>query len=248
MTLRRNLILLVFVGVMLPAPPVAAQVVRLGMAQGEAVQDVAVDLLSEIYKRAGLTANIEPLPATRISFLVLKNELDGEVARIGPYFDANPSLFKVEPAYYYLITTAFAQADRNIAVASTKDLMKYRVGIIRGVIHATIATKDVPDVTVTDSVTQLFRMLAAKRIDIAVDVSLNGQDTVRQLGLSNIKPVGDLAKRDFFNVLIAAKADLAPRIQAVIKTMKASGELDRMAKVFEEKRLGTAPRPSSTKP
>jgi len=39
----------------------------LGLAQNEAVQDVAAELLSEIYRRAGLTPKIEPLPPARIT-------------------------------------------------------------------------------------------------------------------------------------------------------------------------------------
>jgi len=248
MSLHRTLRLITVIALLILAPHVAAQVVKLGLAEGEAVQDVAAELLTEIYKRAGLTANIEPLPAARVNYLALRNELDGEVARIGPYFEKNPSLFKVEPAYYYLVTTAFAHADRNIVITTPADLKKYRVGIIRGVVHAVIATDGVPDVTVTDSVAQLFRMLAANRIDIAVDVSLNGQDAVNQLGLKGIKPVGDLAKRDFYNVLIASRADLAPRIYPVIKAMRASGELDKLTKSLEKKRLSTGTRFRTDKP
>lgn len=223
------------------AHQVSAENLRLGLAQGEAVQDVAAGLLTAIYARAGLTASIQPLPAARITFLVLRDELDGEVARIGPYFDRNPSLFKVEPAYYHLITTAFARMDRHIAITSTEDLKNYRVGVIRGVYHAAIATEGVPNVTVTDSVTQLFKMLEANRIDVAVDVRLNGLDVVSQLGLTDIKPVGDLARRDFYNVLIGSKAGLASRIQPVIKAMKASGELARLTAELEKKRLNSGP-------
>jgi len=233
------------VALLLFAPPAAAQLVKLGLAQGEAVQDVSAGLLTSIYKRAGLTVDITPLPATRINFMVLRNELDGEVARIGPYFEKNPTLLKVEPAYYHLVTTAFAHANRGIVVKSTEDLKKYRVGIIRGVYHAAIATEGVADVTVTDTVTQLFQMLAARRIDIAVDGSLNGRDAVRQLGLHDIKPVGDLARRDFFNVLIPSKANLTPRIRAAIKAMKASGELEKLTRTLEARRMSNAPRPGT---
>lgn len=247
MSLHRRFGWMVAIALLILATHASAQIVRLGLAEGEAVQDVAADLLTEIYKRAGLTATIEPLPPSRVNFMVLRNEIDGEVARIGPYFDKNPSLFKVEPAYYYLVTSAFAHADRNITIHSTEDLKKYRVGTIRGVYHAAIATQGVPDVTVTDSVTQLFQMLAAKRIDVAVDVNLNGLDAINQLGLKGIKPVGDLAKRDFYNVLIASKADLAVRIAPVIKAMQASGELVKLIKLSEKKRLSSGIRSAADK-
>jgi polar amino acid transport system substrate-binding protein len=214
-----------------------AQTVNLGLAQGEAVQDVAAELLTEIYKRAGLKLKIEPLPPARLTLMVLNNQIDGEVARVGPYFEKKPSLFKVEPTYYSLETTAFAKSDRAIVINSKNDLKKYRVGIIRGVIHAEIATEGVPKLVVTNSVEQLFKMLDIDRIDVAVDVHINGLDVIRQMNLKGIQPVADLAKRDFFNVLTSSNADLAPRISNVIKTMIASGELATMTQMAEEKRL-----------
>jgi polar amino acid transport system substrate-binding protein len=218
-----------------------AEVITLGLAQNEAVQDVAAKLLTEIYRRAGLTSRIEPLPPARITQMVLNDQLDGEVARIGPYFSKNPSLFKVEPSYYYLVTTAFAKTGRNIKINSTQDLKKYRVGIIRGVYHAALATEGVAELEVTDSVTQLFRMLELDRIDIAVDVGINGQDIISQLGLKNIRPIAAIARHDFFNVLIKSKSELAPKISAVIKSMKSSGELDKLIRSAEQKRLGSGP-------
>ena len=214
-----------------------AQALKLGMAQGEAVQDVAAKLLTDIYKRAGLNAAIEPLPPARITILVLRDEIDGEVARIAPYFDKYPRLVKVEPAYYQLVTTAFAKSGRNISISSAEDLKNYRVGIIRGVAHAAIATEGVPNLTVTDSVAQLFRMLDKDRIDIAVDVNMNGQDTINRLGLKTIQPVGHLATRDFYNALIPSRSDLVLTISETIKAMKKNGELDKLARAYERERL-----------
>jgi polar amino acid transport system substrate-binding protein len=235
-----------FLVVILFALPVCAQDVKLGVAQREAVQDVAAQLLTEIYKRAGLTLRIDPYPAARLTDMVLKNEVDGEVSRIGIYFERNPSLIRVEPSYYYLITTAFARADRNISIGSIDELKKYRVGIIRGVYHAAKATEGVPGVVVVDEVTQLFKMLETGRIDIAIDVSLNGVDVISKLNLgSMVKPVGDIARRELFHVLIADKKDLAPKISTVIKSMIASRELPALTRRIEQSRLGNESAPDA---
>jgi ABC-type amino acid transport substrate-binding protein len=238
-----NYMFLALMVLMLAALPLQgqAQTVVLSLNQDEAVQDVAAALLTEIYKRAGLSAKIEPSPPARNTDKVLKNQLDGEVARVGPYFDKNPSLIKVEPSYYYLITSAFAKSSRAFVVNSPKDLQKYRVGIIRGVAHAAVATEGVPKLVVVNSVEQLFEMLELNRIDVAVDVHLNGLDVIRRMNLKGIQLIADLAKRDFYNALIPSKADLAPRISKVIKAMIASGELTAMTKKAEKKRLDAGP-------
>jgi ABC-type amino acid transport substrate-binding protein len=86
-------------------------------------------------------------------------------------------------------------------------------------------------------VIQLFKMLESNRIDIAVDVGVNGQDMINQLNLKNIGVVSELAKRDFYNALIQSKAHLAPQISSVIRMMKASGELSKLIRRAEKKRL-----------
>lgn len=219
---------------------VQAQDAKLGVAQREAVQDVAAELLRTIYQRAGFSLTIEGLPLARLNDMVLKNTMDGEVARIGIYFERNPSLFKVEPSYYHLVTTAFAKIDRNLVISSTDDLKKYQVGIIRGAYHAAKATEGVANLVIVDDVSQLFKMLDAGRLDIVVDAGINGADMINQLGLtSSVKAVGELTRREFFSVLIPSKKDLAPKLSAVIKTMAASGELKKLTEKLENDRLNT---------
>jgi polar amino acid transport system substrate-binding protein len=217
--------------------PALAETLRIGVARNEAVQGVAAELITEIYRRAGLKTQIEALPAARLTELVLNNEVDGEVSRIEIYFERNTSLIKVEPAYYWLVTAAFAKTDRKIVIKSKEDLKGYQIGIIRGVYHAAKATEGLSQVVVVDSVAQLFKMLESGRIDVAIDVSLNGTDMIQQLKLKNVAQVGEIARRDLFNVLIPSKASLVPRISATIKSMKASGDMESLIKRFEQKRL-----------
>ena len=217
--------------------PATAETLTLGLQQNEAVQDVAVQLLTEIYKRAGLTFNYMPLPPARGTQMVLHGEIDGEVARIGAYIDKYPELIKVEPPYYYLTTVAFAKSERNIKISSREDLSKYRVGIIRGVLHSAIETEGVPSLIIANSVTSLFQMLELNRIDIAVDGGLNGQAEIRKLALTGIAPVGELARRDFFNVLTKQNSHLTSKISATIKMMSNSGELKKLIKRTEEQRI-----------
>lgn len=211
-----------------------AQEVNLASNENAIVQTVAAKLLNDIYKKAGLTANITPLPGARANAMALAGDKDGEVARIPAYFVKNPTLVKVEPGYYYLTTGAFAKADKGITITSKDDLKKYQVGIVRGIAHAEAATEGLTGLQVVGSYDQLYKMLNAGRIDIAIDEGINGPSTLKGLGITGISQVGEIARLDLFNVLTPAKKDLAPKISAAIKALKGSGELAKLTKRYEE--------------
>lgn len=214
-----------------------AQEVNLARNENAIGQAVAAKLLTDIYKKAGLTANITALPGARANAVALSGEKDGEVARIPAYFAKNPSLVKVEPGYYYLTTGAFAKSDKGVTIASKDDLKKYKVGIVRGIAHAEAATEGLAGLQVTNSYDQLYQMLDAGRIDVAIDEGINGPSTIKGLGLKGISQVGEIARLDLFNVLTPAKKDLAPKISAAIKALKDSGELAKLTKRYEDEAL-----------
>ena len=140
----------------------------------------------------------------------------------------------MEPGYYYLTTGAFAKTDKHITITSKDDLKKYKVGIVRGIAHAEAATEGLAGLQVTSSYDQLYQMLDAGRIDVAIDEGINGPVTLKGLGLTGITQVGEIARLDLFNVLTPAKKDLAPKISAAIKALKDSGELAKLTKRYEE--------------
>jgi hypothetical protein len=219
------------------------QDVHLARNEKATEQAIAAMLITDIYKRAGLNARIQPLPGARANAMALIGDKDGEVARVQTYASKNNSLIKVEPAYYYLTTTAFAKGNKGITIRTKDDLKKYRVGIVRGIAHAEAATESVATLQILGDYDQMYRMLDADRIDVAVDTGVNGPHIVKRLGLTGIQAVGELARLDLFNILSPGKAALAPKIGATIKSLKESGELTKLAKRYEEEfaRSGTAP-------
>jgi polar amino acid transport system substrate-binding protein len=196
-------------------------------------QAIAANIISDLYKRAGVEVNVQPLPAARANAVAKAGEKDGEVGRIQAYADRNPELTKVEPAYYYITTTAFAKSDKGIKVATRDDLKKFKVGIIRGVAHTTAATEGHPALSTVNDADQLYQMLDSGRIDIALDAGVNGPYTVKKLGLKDIVAVGDLARLDLFTILHSGKKDVGAKVAATIKTLKDSGELDKLVKRHE---------------
>lgn len=90
---------------------------------------------------------------------------------------------------------------------------------------------------VTGTYEQLYQMLDAGRIDVAIDEGINGPSTIKGLGLKGISQVGEIARLEMFNVLTPAKKDLVPKISAAIKALKDSGELAKLTKHYEDEAL-----------
>lgn len=190
-------------------------------------QQVAEILLKEIYKSAGLVAKVEPLPGARANAAALRGEKDGEVARIRAYSERYPSLIRVDPPYYYLTTAVFAKPGGK-PIKDKADLASYRVGIVRGIAHAEAAVSGMSKVEVVSDYEQLFRMLDAGRIDVAIDTGINGRMTIKRLALAKVEQIGELARLDLHTLLHPKNEAMAVRIGNAIRGMKASGELDKL--------------------
>lgn len=193
-----------------------------------AVQWVASRMLKAIYAKAGLELQVVALPATRANLETVGGLRDGEVARIAAYGERNPTLLRVPTPYYYIATTAFSLKSRSAAVRSRADLVHYSVGAIRGVTHAQDITEGHPSVTLTPTAEQLFRMLQSGRFDLALDTRINGEYVVQRGGLRDIEISPDLARHDLFHFLHPRHAARVDAIDAVIRQMRASGELERL--------------------
>lgn len=219
---------------LLPVQLTWAQEIRLARNELATEQAVAALILADIYARLGLKIRVQALPGTRANAVVLSGEVDGEVGRVQAYADKNSTLIQVKPAYHYLNSVAFAKRGIGIAIDNRAALKPYRVGIVRGIAHAEIATQGLANVETVRTYDQLFQMLESGRIDVAIDTSANGAYMIHKLGLKDIQTVGTLARLDLFHMLNPRQAALAPRLSAQIKRMKDSGELDKLARKLED--------------
>ena len=241
--LNRWILVLVSLASCCVSYPLMAQNLALASNENAVEQAIAALILTDIYQKAGLTANIEPLPGARASQMALEGMKDGEVARIAAYVTNNPTLIKVEPSYYYLISTAFALKNKGIVINSADDLKKYKVGIVRGIAHSKAATTGVASVAESYSYEAMYKLLNTGRIDIAIDAGVNGIYHTKKLGFENIQPVGELARLDLFNILTSKSKAFAPRITAAINALQGSGELKRLVQKHEQQFLASAAAP-----
>lgn len=216
-----------------PLSTVAQEARELRLVRNELAteQNIAALVLEEVYRREGLVTRSSPLPATRANALALAGEVDGEVGRIQAYAEKNPTLLQVKPALYYLETVAFAR--KGVKVTNRDSLAPYRVGVVRGIEHARMAAAMAKRIEAVGTYEQMFQMLDAGHIDVAIDSGVNGKRVLHKLGLKDIQAAGTLARLELFHLLHPRQALVADKIGKQIKLLKETGELDKLVSKAE---------------
>ena len=201
-------------------------------------QEVGRLIIPEIYKKLGMKVTITPMPGKRAQHSATKGKKDGEIMRIWTYGEENPTTIRVPTPYYYLETMAFIKKDSGIVIQSKSDLAKYKLVKVRGVKHTNNITKGI-DAHDLNSTEQMMKFLAAGRADVALTNTVDGLIVLKELGITNIIPIQKpLAVLDLYNYIHEDHKDLVPKVDAVIKEMKASGELSRIIKDAEKQIIG----------
>lgn len=198
-------------------------------------QEVGRLVLPKIYDKLDIPINITPLPGKRAEQDVKSGLKDGEIMRIWSYGEGNDSVIRVPTSYYYLLTTAFVRKGSIIDIKQHSDLAKHRLAKVRGVKHTNDITRGMPTVMDFNSSLQMLSFVSAKRADIALTNYLDGMLTIYKHKLSDkLVPLeGNLARLELYHYVHVKHAELVPRIDNVIRTMKASGELENLVRFAE---------------
>jgi ABC-type amino acid transport substrate-binding protein len=159
-------------------------------------QKIAEIILAEILKPAGINIKVKPLPPSRANEENVNLSVDGEIARISSYQEKNPSLKRVDPPYYYLATAVFCSDPKKNNFKNKDDIRNSSVATIRGVAHSDAVLVGHPKILSIDSAHQMFELLNAKRVDIAIDTLVNGQKIILNKKFSGIKVCGIIARHD----------------------------------------------------
>jgi ABC-type amino acid transport substrate-binding protein len=190
-------------------------------------QYVGGEILKAVYARLRIPIELVDMPAQRALLDSSRGVIDGEVARNIRVGEQYPTLLVVRPAINFIEPSAFVK-DRRIGVASWDSIRNYRIGIVRGVGTSEDGTRGMPNVLAVTSLEQLMLALDADRIDVAVSDDFSGLLAVRKMGLQDrialLKP--PLQRNDIYHYLHEKHRDLVPKVEAVLRQMRASGELD----------------------
>ncbi len=186
-------------------------------------------LISEVivrkaYARLGYRVEIAKYPAERALKLADKGHADGDVQRIDGLGRHYPNLIQLKPAINYIEGSAFT-AGKPLTIHGWESLRPYRIGLIRGIKFAELNTVGMDRHLVGDYET-LFKMLRKGRFELGVSTRLNGLYQLKRLNIAEISPLDPpLARFELYHYLHRSRAGLAPSLEAVFRSMQASGEL-----------------------
>ena len=188
----------------------------------------------EAFRRLGLRLQVATYPTQRIGTLLDQGAIDGEVARARIYGDAHPELVRVEESVFDVEFALFATSDtpnlkRLEDLAPSRPRIAYRRGVLfcEKVLAKLSPPAQLSDVT---QVQQGLLMLMSGRADYFCDVDLAVQSALvagEFKGVTTIRKVLVLEAAQLYPYLLRRHADLAPKLAAALREMKAEGLLER---------------------
>ncbi|WP_284617284.1 substrate-binding periplasmic protein [Aquabacterium humicola] len=234
---RRVLVALVALGAGLGHGAATAQPLVIGThAQEDTVQGRLVrNIHREAFRRIGVEVRVDVFPLQRLTMLSRSGEIDGDVARVHGYGAAHPDLVRVEEPMYALQFGLFAVKE-GLQVRQLQELagQPWRVVYLRGValcrdgLEATLKPAQIQALNDED---QGLDMLLADRADLycASDAVLEdrlSRPRYRDAPKFRLQvPLGP--PLPLYAYLHRRHAELAPRLAAALRQMKAEGLIDR---------------------
>ena len=191
-------------------------------------------IYTEAFKRLGIPLELGYFPLARRTAFADSGVIDGDAARVYAYGDAHPNLIRVEES---VVDLAFALYTANPTVRlqrldelpGSTLLVEYRRGILicEKTLKSLVTPERLSDVT---SEEQGLKKLLAGRTDLYCDFDIPVQKILHSPGFksgTSVRKVIDLGKPvPTFPYLHKKHAELAPRLGATLKKMKAEGLIE----------------------
>ncbi|VWB43940.1 hypothetical protein BLA24064_01964 [Burkholderia latens] len=204
----------------------AHSVLRIARIANVPDQEVGAQILTVVYSKLGIPVEFVDVPAKRSLIESSSSRLDGEVQRVLDVQREYPTLVAVKEPFNYIEPTVFAR-ELNADIKGWESLRPYRVGIVLGVGSSERGTAGMPEVERAYTMDQLMEMLASNHTDVAINDLFSGMLIIRRLGLDGqLRAVlPPLQHIDMYHFLSERNRALVPQVEAVIRHMRASGEL-----------------------
>lgn len=188
----------------------------------------------DLFRRLGMTVQFQVMPLQRLTVASDQGAIDGEVARAAAYVAQHPELVRIDEPLYDIVWTLFS-TDKSLHLGSLGELAQqpWRATYLRGIGICESALKSVvpPDRLLDVSTdVQGFNMLKLGRSELHCSgdltlLTLQYQPEFRGTDLSH--RVIDIGTTALFPVVHKRHADLAPRMGAALRQMKAEGLIER---------------------
>ncbi|MEY4753998.1 MAG: hypothetical protein RJA44_1673 [Pseudomonadota bacterium] len=210
-------------------PPRPPPVLTISSNNSPLVRQALRLLSEEAFRRTGLELRLVSMPSARSLQAANAGEVDGEGLRIGGLDKQYPDLIQIPERYVGDTYVAFAR-DASIRLdQGWASLEPYRISYITGwKVFEANATR-ARSITPVETAEQMFRMLDAGRIDLALYTLVDGEALIRSLGLSSLGAARPVLKEvDMYLYLHRRHADLVPQIARALRDMKADGSYNRI--------------------
>ena len=206
--------------------PANPRSVTISAIENEHTHELALAVVREAYRRIGFNTVFDFLPGRRALAWAGSGITDGDLARIAGTEKNFPNLIRIStPVARFTGVTFTIKATKDIR--SWEDLRGLRIGVIRGIRYAEIGTMGMERIFARD-MTQLFSLLKAGRIDVAVATLDAGRiEMHRNFRATGIHVIGaPLHVSPLFHFVHARNKALVPELEAVLREMEAGGEID----------------------
>ncbi|GEM_PF-618920 len=202
-------------------------------------------IYGEASRRLGLRLQLAIYPSQRIGALLDQGAIDGEAARARIYGDAHPELIRVDESLFAVEFVLYAagavpEPKRLEDLAPARPRISYRRGVL--FCERALASLSPPahlfDVTQVD---QGLMMLLSGHADYycELDAAVVGAFVSGELkGVTTVRKVLVLEVAPLYPYLLRRHAELAPRLAAALRAMKAEGLVER----FREEAMQEAAR------
>jgi polar amino acid transport system substrate-binding protein len=219
--MKRVAVLVAALALLAALPAVGQSVMKVATPEGT---EGFRPLLEAIYKDLGIKVEWVSLPAERALQAANAGDVDADIGRVVGAIAAYPNLVATNEPIVTLSVVAWARKGSGVAVASPADLKKFKVGIVRGqkAAEGLVAALGLVPELLPDA-GSLEKVLASGRVEVVLTTN-NVVFADPTLAVVNPK----VAEFPTIHVLNKKLAALVPRIDAVLKAMKADGRLAKL--------------------
>ena len=192
-------------------------------------QMVGGEILKAAYAKLGITVEFVDVEAKRALALSSAGDVDGEIQRVAAVAQQYPTLLQLKPAINYIEPTVFTTG-LEFPVDGWTSIKEYEVGIVRGVGSSEAGTSGMSKVHRATSLEELVRMLDRERFDLLVTDLFSGKVEVKRQQLDpRIRPLLPPLERIYiYHYLHERHRALVPQVEAVLRAMAESGELEEL--------------------
>ena len=212
-----------------PAPFVMATHQSETSFQGQWVRRI----YTEAFRRLGVPVLLPAIPLQRMTEMLDRGEIDGDVGRVHAHGLAHPELVRVEEAMYDVVFGLYTLSP-EIELKQADDLAAkpWSATYVRGVAVCERLLKSLPpgNVTAISTDEQGMEMLALKRVDLYCAANHTVTDVASRERYRQLPPPRlalSMGTIPLYPYLHRRHAALALRLAAVLREMRAEGLIER---------------------